>query len=77
MELIAYYILQESSEVKTTGGVEDADSDHEFALVIDETPQRTTPATKQNRSASTEEKKKVGTKRKRESEGPTEVCLIY
>ncbi|PNF24172.1 hypothetical protein B7P43_G17083 [Cryptotermes secundus] len=62
----------ETSEAKATGGVEDADSDHEFALVIDETPQRTTPATKQNRSASTDEKKKVATKRKRESEGTAE-----
>ena len=46
----------------------DADSDQEFNLVIDENPQRTTPASKQSRVASTEEKKKGTTKRKRESE---------
>ncbi|XP_021936355.1 lens epithelium-derived growth factor isoform X2 [Zootermopsis nevadensis] len=60
------------SDTKPTGGVEDADSDHEFALVIDETPQHTTPASKQSRSASADEKKKAAAKRKRESEGTTE-----
>ena len=58
------------------GGAEDADSDHEFALVIDETPQLTTPTTKQSRSSSTDEKKKAAVKRKRESEGGTEVSFI-
>ncbi|GFG40003.1 hypothetical protein Cfor_12976 [Coptotermes formosanus] len=60
------------AEAKSTGGAEDADSDHEFALVIDETPQNTTPTTKQSRSSSTDERKKAATKRKRESEGGTE-----
>ena len=46
------------------GGAEDADSDHEFALVIDETPQHTTPTTKQSRSSSTDERRKTAIKRK-------------
>jgi len=58
------------------GGAEDADSDHEFALVIDETPQLTTPTTKQSRSSSTDERRKAAIKRKRDSEGGTEVSFI-
>lgn len=57
------------------GGAEDADSDHEFALVIDETPQAI-PTTKPSRSSSTDERKKAPIKRKRESEGSTEVSFI-
>lgn len=59
-------------EAKSVGGAEDADSDHEFALVIDETPQLTTPTTKPSRSSSTDERRKAVIKRKRESEGGTE-----
>lgn len=58
------------------GGADDADSDHEFALVIDETPPLTTPTTKQSRSSSTDERRKAPIKRKRESEGGTEVSFI-
>jgi hypothetical protein len=62
--------------VRSTGGAEDADSDHEFALVIDETPQHMTPTAKQSRSASTDERKKAASKRKRESESGAEVSFI-
>ncbi|KAJ9573461.1 hypothetical protein L9F63_009189, partial [Diploptera punctata] len=54
----------------SSGGGDDADSDHEFNLVIDENPQRT-PGNKQNRTASTEEKRKSA-KRKRDSEATEE-----
>ncbi|XP_069687792.1 PC4 and SFRS1-interacting protein-like [Periplaneta americana] len=59
----------DNADAKAT---EDADSDHEFALVIDETPQKGTPGSKQGRSTSTEEKKKVSVKRKRENDSTTE-----
>ena len=60
----------------STGGAEDADSDHELALVIDETPQDTTPTTKQSCSSSTDERKKAAMKCKHDSEGGTEVSFI-
>ncbi|PSN51491.1 hypothetical protein C0J52_00737 [Blattella germanica] len=67
---VATPTTQESSEGKSTGGGagDDVDSDHEFNLIIDENPQRSTPANKQGRTTSTEEKKKASVKRKRESE---------